>query len=230
MNVGEKYIIEIAEITTGAESGNKRARIKGFDGLCFDRNGINKLTKYDPEATYDKGYEARKAEESKSAEMLVTGDKEMLEREYQRGLDEAWETAFKVAFQDEVARTVIFGTKFLSNIRIMGAAKVIEILREREEKEKKCNTCKYYGTFSLECARCNDDSSEWMPKQADEIKVGDEVYSENLDLKFVVTRIIEGRYEGMCSDGACYCPLPDDIKKTDRHFEGVDSLLQQMRD
>ena len=45
-NVGDKFIIEIGEITKGAESGQAKYRIKGFDGLFFDEKGLKKLSSY----------------------------------------------------------------------------------------------------------------------------------------------------------------------------------------
>lgn len=44
-NVGDKFEIEIAEVFKGAESGNDKYRIKGFDNLVFDDKGLEKLTR-----------------------------------------------------------------------------------------------------------------------------------------------------------------------------------------
>lgn len=43
---GDKYVIEIAEVFTGAESGQPKYRIKGFDNLCFDEKGLKKLKNF----------------------------------------------------------------------------------------------------------------------------------------------------------------------------------------
>lgn len=42
-NVGDKFEIEIAEVFKGAESGNDKYRIKGFDNLVFDDKGLEKM-------------------------------------------------------------------------------------------------------------------------------------------------------------------------------------------
>lgn len=42
-NVGDKFEIEIAEVFKGAESGNDKYRIKGFDNLVFDDKGLEKI-------------------------------------------------------------------------------------------------------------------------------------------------------------------------------------------
>ena len=44
-SVGDLFVIEIAEIFKGAESGYTKYRIKGFDNLIFDDKGISKLEK-----------------------------------------------------------------------------------------------------------------------------------------------------------------------------------------
>lgn len=44
--VGDKFIIEIAEVSKGAESGNTKYRVKGFDSLIFDDRGLDRLIKY----------------------------------------------------------------------------------------------------------------------------------------------------------------------------------------
>lgn len=45
MKAGDKYIIEIEEVI-GSDS-NPLAKIKGFNALVFDQNGLDKLTKLD---------------------------------------------------------------------------------------------------------------------------------------------------------------------------------------
>ena len=45
MKAGDKYIIEIEEVI-GSDS-NPLAKIKGFNALVFDKNGLDKLTKLD---------------------------------------------------------------------------------------------------------------------------------------------------------------------------------------
>lgn len=42
MKVGDKYVIEIGDILKDKE-GNELAKIKGFNSLVFDQNGLDKL-------------------------------------------------------------------------------------------------------------------------------------------------------------------------------------------
>ena len=66
-------------------------------------------------------------------------------------------------------------------------------------------------------------------KYGDTIHLHDEVYSEDAELKFIITRIKEdGTYEGICTDGACYNGLPDDIEKTGRSFPELAEVLKRM--
>lgn len=47
-NVGDKFEIEIGEVFKGAESGNDKYRIKGFDSLVFDDKGLDKIRENTP--------------------------------------------------------------------------------------------------------------------------------------------------------------------------------------
>ena len=71
-NVGDKFVIEIGEVYCGTISGEERYRIKGFNTLFFDNNGVFRLTPL--------------AEELKEDEF----------KEYCRGWGEAMERAEKM--------------------------------------------------------------------------------------------------------------------------------------
>ena len=47
-NVGDKFVIEIDKVFTESNNGNKLYRIKGFNSLVFDENGIIRLEKFEP--------------------------------------------------------------------------------------------------------------------------------------------------------------------------------------
>lgn len=53
VKVGDKYIMEVAEVTRGAESGMTKYRIKGFDNLYFDHKGLSRLTTVDEDEMCD---------------------------------------------------------------------------------------------------------------------------------------------------------------------------------
>lgn len=46
-NVGDKFIIEVAEVMPGGNTGSPQYRIKGFDKLFFDDKGLKMLEKID---------------------------------------------------------------------------------------------------------------------------------------------------------------------------------------
>lgn len=56
--IGDKFVIEIAEVFPGAESGKPKYRIKGFDNLVFDDNGLKRLTNFSDlyNLAYQDGY------------------------------------------------------------------------------------------------------------------------------------------------------------------------------
>ena len=58
--VGDRFIIEIGEVTKGAESGQTKYRIKGFDGLFFDERGLQRLLpyEYNYNEIWNEGYRA----------------------------------------------------------------------------------------------------------------------------------------------------------------------------
>ncbi len=41
----------------------------------------------------------------------------------------------------------------------------IKDLPSVQPKQRNCDTCKHYGALSLECGRCNDECSQYEPKQ-----------------------------------------------------------------
>lgn len=74
VNIGDKYIIEVEEVYIPADdskdcnSPSKLYRIKGFNSLVFDENGLSKIERADEEK----------------------------EKSYEDGLNDAWEAAKKI--------------------------------------------------------------------------------------------------------------------------------------
>lgn len=56
MKVGEKYVVEIDEIIEGHD-GTRLAKIKGFNSLVFDKNGLDKLEEVDEDAANELSYQ-----------------------------------------------------------------------------------------------------------------------------------------------------------------------------
>lgn len=140
--------------------------------------------------------------------------KEDMEAEYNRGLNDAWEAARKLAISSkdggldtETIAEIFDGLTYYAVFKAVSASEAVAKIKECEQQKQ------------------------------DTIKVWDEVYSEMNDLRFIVTRIITSkhmditvkRYEGICTDGACYDNLPEDIVKTGRTFPQIAEVLDEMR-
>lgn len=71
-NVGDKFIIEVDKIFS---SGTKILyRIKGFNSLVFDENGIDKLEKPDESEAFKKGYAKAIEDIQKEQSEIRVGD------------------------------------------------------------------------------------------------------------------------------------------------------------
>lgn len=140
-----------------------------------------------------------------------------MEAEYNRGLNEAWEAAKKIIHSN--------GLSLQKLMQIFGTASTDKVLRENTASEAIAKIKEY------------EEQKQDAEQAQDIIKVWDEVYSEMNDLRFIVTRIITSkhmdntvkRYEGICTDGACYDNLPEDIVKTGRTFPQIAEVLEKMR-
>ena len=63
--VGDKFVIEVAEIIKGGETGCNQYRIKGFDKLFLDDKGLSFLESFDEEIILPVVKEEVKQEEVK---------------------------------------------------------------------------------------------------------------------------------------------------------------------
>ncbi len=177
-----KYIIEIEDVPfskvsfadTGAQNINLY-RAKGFNSLVFDQFGLDKLIPLEKK----------------------------LEETYQRGLDDAWEAARKIAQQwEEDADTenkIVIDDSIRITLDSMIASEAIAKLREYEQQK------------------------------ADEIKVGDEVKDRTDDCG-VVTWIYGNDAYVLWQDGSTGNYAADELIKTGRHFNFLASLLNAMKE
>lgn len=129
--VGDKFIIEIGEeyesefLKTNIEADKEQKespvnlyRIRGFDSLVFDKNGLKKLEKYEPYSNFE-------------------------EASYEKGLNDGWECAKKICLTkrnggigvDSVKK--IFKTADIGEImKNFSPQEAIEKLKAREEKQE----------------------------------------------------------------------------------------------
>ena len=126
--VGDKFLIEIEEVyETGLpfSSPDELFKVKGFNSLVFDKNGLDKLEKIDDNHV--------------RAETVS----EILTEKYEQGLNDAWELARKIAvnhvdggYSISELRD-IFGIKSITNIICdLTAKEAILKVKEYENKEQ----------------------------------------------------------------------------------------------
>lgn len=96
MEVGERYIIEISDVI--ATNNGNIAKIKGFNALVFDENGLDKLERLSTDYI-DRG----KAEAEKSdacAEAQLSGRAMGHDEGYKEGYDEAKKVWYKLGYDE----------------------------------------------------------------------------------------------------------------------------------
>lgn len=136
--MGKKYVIELEDKPFNRGNIDFLYRVKGFNSLVFDMTGVSKLTPYtEPdtekvrEEAYDKGY--MDAHVKSHAETR---------RNYQRGVNDAWETARKIALPislggmkaSEVKK--MFGVDWQYVLMNCTPAKAVEKIRQHEQEHE----------------------------------------------------------------------------------------------
>ena len=149
------------------------------------------------------------AELVKMAECIQNNNDKNAAEAYQRGLDDAWDAARKIALMDtETSENVTGYFGLFSIMENLTPMQAIEKLKAYKEKQKE--------------------------EAEDEIKVGDEVAFHHDDGRpdtvVVVTYIgQDGFIDGMDGRGAQYvCKNPTKWTKTGRHFD-IEKILEDMR-
>lgn len=93
-NAGDKFIIEVEEKCVGdfkTEGTTELYRIKGFNSLVFDKNGLDKLQKVNPKLKIED-----------IDDMLAEYD--LKKESYEKGLQDAWELAKMVALEPDMIK------------------------------------------------------------------------------------------------------------------------------
>lgn len=191
--LGEKFIIEIESVMT-----NKNGTLYGIKGvypLCISEKDLDKLEKHSADQRYLDG---------KSDGM------EMMEGEYERGLNDAWEAARKLNGMGYKESCEIFGSKYQGDEfwQRYTAAEAISKIKAYEEQKK----------------------------AEEEIKVGDEIEYKLFGdtVKAVVIQVVEiddGGYKVLCENGCgqVLYKTEQPITKTGKHFD-IDGILKIMRE
>lgn len=159
--MGKKYIIEVEDkpfelLSEDGFTSEKLYRVKGFNSLVFDWNGLNMLTPYTEDSAYAHGYteaeskyreirdelekqahqrgyeEAYDTAYADAEEIYESGKRAM----YQKGLKDAWEAARKIRDMTWKEQKEIFGTDIYTDIIALSASECIEKIRQYEQRRE----------------------------------------------------------------------------------------------
>lgn len=144
-NVGDKFIIEIEEEFHGNDipnvpiyDCNRLYKIKGFNSLVFDENGLGKLEKYE-ESPYTQSDCDRARKEG-----------------YEQGLKDAWEAARKIGDADRKLdkkfRNYLVGIKSGLVEELLSPDEAISKIKVYEEQKKEEGEINENKTKVLELA------------------------------------------------------------------------------
>lgn len=206
MKVGDKYIIEIEEVIR-RNGAPQIARIKGFNALVFDKYGLEKLEPYDGEKAYLKGYEDGKNAIMNESEKITTKD---ISDAYNKGLADVWKLV-----------------KHIESVPERGGLTNEQIA---EVFGQYWSSYTLYNEFTAEEAL--DLYRRWEKRKQNEIKVGDEVYSDAFEEKGIVTHITADKVSCVCiiCNGSTMMKVGlHGLHKTGRHFDAIAEVLAELR-
>lgn len=150
---------------------------------------------------YDRGY--KKGFDDGHEKGMIDGvmNIDVNEVSYVKGLNDAWECARKID-EDRDIENYVFGEDLEHGFSHIKASEAIYKI-QKYEVEKRCS----------------------------EIHVGDEVYFDDKGRKAVVTRVIEevDLYNILFYNGDTNCVRRMFLAKTGNHYDGIESILDQMR-
>ncbi len=212
--MGTKYIIEVEDkpfelLSEDGFTSEKLFRVKGFNSLVFDWNGLNMLMPYtEPnlervkKEAYDKGYHDGYFVGDESWKDIVH---EKEEEFYQKGLSDAWEAARKLWEID------------------------ISTLHKIFYKETRMDCYMYYTATDVVAK-----IKEYEDKQ-EEIKIGNEVNAFEKK-PFIVTGFGYGDneedvycYGFVTENGISTSAKKNSCVRTGRHFPEIAAIFEKMR-
>ena len=202
MNMENKYIIELEELTVSTADGQMQLyKIKGFNTPTFDSAGVSKLTPYtelDAESLFNKAYDA-------GMEDGVANMHNECEAAYQKGVNDMYAATRKICLNTEDGAlsidtlSSIFGkASTYAMIRDYQPMEIISKLREYEQEQEK-------------------------------IKVGNEVNGKGG--RGIITKIGDdgAHFNVMWENGSTGYYMIEDFKKTGRHFPEIADVLRKMK-
>lgn len=192
-----KYIIEIDDDHYANRfEGHILFKAKNFNSLVFDKNGLDKLTKFEDaeRAAYGRGYQKAENDYYENTQK----DRESAnECGYQDGLKDAWNLARKICLSKEYGG--------------LGIDKIEEIFDGMD----------YDGVLGMELQDVKEIIYKYENEESD-FRIGDEV-SMGGDILGVVTRPMVNKDKSMChimcNDGSTGTFQTEELSKTGRHFD-----------
>ena len=192
--------------------GEINNHLSTLEGLV--RNNIEVLKNEAYQKGYDKGY----ADKTNNDEVCKQISKDIQDEAYQRGLDDAWEAARKIA--DMWTR--------MDNDELLAIFGITERIGHSTINS-------LFGKQTANEAMLNLEAYEEKQKADDEIKVGDEVVTldermmvmDNLP-PWIVTSMSINYYRGIDMNGKIRSRAKEQVRKTGRHFD-IQSILEEMR-
>lgn len=173
--MGNKYIIELEEapFTQDIEQGPARGmailwRVKGFNSLVFDANGLDKLKS--AEDALDSAYAHGRT--SAEAEYYATIEEEKA-KAFDRGLDTAWQVAKAIGKMGDDEVENMFETGGATNtlygvINNHSAQEALRILKQKEKEEEMIGLRQNIKTIITDCGYSLEEIYETVKEMRDE--------------------------------------------------------------
>ena len=214
IKVGDKFIIEVGTIAE-LPNGKKKYFIKPFESLVFDKTGLAQLE------PIEKAWEDKLAEAKEFAYKngFEDGNK-IADKDLKEIQDSTYDVAYNMALGD--------ATHAISVLENMTETECAEWFEDCEEIGDV--VCRF--TIQGIIRRTKDYEEKKKAEEVEEktIKVGDEVICNcPNEQKVIITAKYDGFVTFMRKDGACYSRAEKDMKKTGRHFDEVEQLLDKLR-
>lgn len=140
--MGTKYIIEVEDkpfemLNEGGFTSKKLFKVKGFNSLVFDWNGLNKLTPYtepDLDAIRNEAYE--KGVQDTKQNWVDAPRSCAYKLGYENGLNDLWEAVNKIADMPYKEAEKEFGSAGWSFVKKHTASEAIAKIKALEEKQE----------------------------------------------------------------------------------------------
>lgn len=199
-NEGDKFVIEIEEKYNSQTTpfSEELYKIKGFNSLVFDDNGLNKIQKINPQLEIED-----------IDDMLAEYD--LKKESYEKGLNDAWELTRKLfGYVEDGNYTTtdlcrIFGTNAHADIVSLDYQEVLAKMEDYKKKQEEIKIGDIVFCFA-------DQDDNWR---------------ENEENYGVVTGIYDTNYQVLMKNGDCCGFEKNVIEKTGKHID-IESVFKQI--